>query len=86
MQGQVQRQVLILTLLILILTPEFISEKPCSLSSQENSSLTQKAQVDLEPTSSRESETKLPLKVNQKQMNQPRKNLTTNSRYVKRKL
>ena len=45
--------------------PEIPSEKPSSLSSQENSSVTQRAQVNLEPTSSRESETNLPLKGNQ---------------------
>ena len=44
---------------------EIPSEKPSSLSSQENSSVTQRAQANLEPTSSRESETNLPLKGNQ---------------------
>ena len=47
-------------------TPEIPSENPSSLSSQENSSVTQKAQINLEPTSSRESETHLPFKGNQK--------------------
>ena len=46
--------------------PEIPSENPSSLSSQENSSVTQKAQVNLEPTSSRESETALLLKENQR--------------------
>ena len=45
---------------------EIPSKKPSSLSSQENSSVTQKAQVNLEPTSSRESETNLALKGKQK--------------------
>ena len=46
--------------------PEIPSEKPSSLSSQKNSSVTQKAQVNLEPTSSRESETNLLLKGDQR--------------------
>ena len=46
--------------------PKIHLEKPSSLSSQENSFVTQKAQVNLEPTSSRGSETNLPLKENQK--------------------
>ena len=40
--------------------PEIPSEKPSSLLSQENSSVSQKAQVNLEPTSSRESQTIYP--------------------------
>ena len=46
--------------------PKIPSEKPSSLSSQKNSSVTQKAQVNLEPTSSRESETNLLLKGDQR--------------------
>ena len=46
--------------------PEIPSEKPSNLSSQKNSSVTQKAQVYLEPTSSGESETNLLFKRNQR--------------------
>ena len=54
----------------LLVRPKFLSEKPPSLSSQENSSVTQKAhvnlvnQVNLEVNSSHESEINLLLKGN----------------------
>ena len=64
--------------------PEIPSEKPPSLHSQENSSVTQKAQVNLEPTSFRESETNLPFKGNQK-TNEPASNEYVNNEQPVRK-
>ena len=64
--------------------PEIPLEKRSSLPSQETSSVTQKAQVNLEPTSSRESETNLPLKTNQK-TNEPVSNESNNEQLVRKK-
>ena len=64
--------------------PEIPSEKPSSLRSQENSSVTQKAQVNLEPTSFRESATNLPFKGNQK-INKPASNESVNNEQPVRK-
>ena len=64
--------------------PEIPQEKPSSLHSQENSSVTKKAQVNLEPTSFRESETNLPFKGNQK-TNEPASNEYVNNEQPVRK-
>ena len=64
--------------------PEIPWEKPSSLLSQENSSVSQKAQVNLEPTSSRESQTNLPLKANQK-TNEPVSNESNNKQPLRKK-
>ena len=77
-QGQVQSQVL------LTLSWNRLLEKPSSLHSQENSSVTEKAQVNLEPTSFRESETNLPFKGNQK-TNKPASNESVNNEQPVRK-
>ena len=64
--------------------PEIPSEKPSSLPSPENSSVTQKGHVNSESTSSRESDTNLPLKGYQKK-NEPALNESNNEQPVSKK-